>query len=90
MSKIRFLSNNTLKIIAALAMLADHVGYLLFPDVTVLRIIGRLAFPIFAFTIAEGCKYTRKAEDEIFLLRILSITPRRIAGNIYDCKYMRK
>ena len=59
MSKIRFLSNNALKIIAALAMLADHAGYLLFPDVTVLRIIGRLAFPIFAFTIAEGCKYTR-------------------------------
>ena len=53
MSKIRFLSNNALKIIAALAMLADHAGYLLFPDVTVLRIIGRLAFPIFAFTIAE-------------------------------------
>ena len=59
MSKIRCLSNNGLKIIAALSMLIDHVGHLLFPDLTILRIIGRLAFPIFAFSIAEGCKYTK-------------------------------
>ena len=59
MQKIRFLSGNALKIIAALAMLADHVGYLLFPELKILRIIGRLAFPIFAFMIAEGCKYTK-------------------------------
>lgn len=40
-------------------MLADHVGEALFPDVYILRVIGRLAFPIFAYMIAEGCKYTR-------------------------------
>ena len=56
---ICFLSGNMLKIIAAAAMLADHVGYLLFPNCDILRIIGRLAFPIFAFMIAEGCRYTK-------------------------------
>lgn len=48
-----------LKIIAAVLMLVDHIGMLLFPEILILRIIGRLSFPIFAFLIAEGCKYTR-------------------------------
>ena len=59
MSKIRFLSGNMLKIIAAVTMLVDHAGILFFPSQNIYRIIGRLAFPIFAYMIAEGCKYTR-------------------------------
>ena len=55
------LSGNVLKIIAAVAMTADHVGLVLFPTVPVLRQIGRLALPIFAFMIAEGCAHTRNA-----------------------------
>ena len=54
-----FLTGNQLKLIAAIAMLADHIGLMFFPHAPLLRIIGRLAFPIFAFMIAEGCKYTR-------------------------------
>ena len=57
--KLGIFSNNTLKIIGALAMVCDHVGILLFPKITILRIIGRLAFPIFAFLIAEGAKHTK-------------------------------
>ena len=53
------MTGNTLKIIAAVAMLIDHVGLMFFPENMILRIIGRLAFPIYAFMIAEGCKYTR-------------------------------
>lgn len=59
MQKARVLSSNMIKIIAAIAMLIDHVGLILFPRVYVLRYIGRLAFPMFAFMIAEGAKYTR-------------------------------
>ena len=55
----KFLTGNALKILAALFMTIDHIGVMLFPRVLVLRIIGRLALPIFAFMIAEGCKYTR-------------------------------
>lgn len=40
-------------------MTLDHVGAYLFPQVTWLRIIGRLAFPIYAYMIAEGCRHTR-------------------------------
>ena len=40
-------------------MLIDHVGLLFFPRIIGFRIIGRLAFPIFAYMIAVGTKYTR-------------------------------
>lgn len=58
-NKISVLSGNSLKIIGALFMVCDHVGMLLFPDVVILRILGRIALPIFAFLIAEGCRYTK-------------------------------
>lgn len=57
--KSGFLSNNALKIIAAALMVCDHTGMLIFPEMTVLRDIGRLAFPIFAYLIAEGAKHTK-------------------------------
>ena len=49
----------TLKIIAMFTMFIDHIGVVLFPDITILRIIGRMAFPIYAFLIGEGCRYTK-------------------------------
>ena len=54
-----FLSGNALKIIAVLSMLCDHIGMFFFPKIAIMRIIGRLAFPIFAFMIAEGAAHTR-------------------------------
>ena len=53
------LSGNILKLIACAAMFADHLGVMCFPNEEILRIIGRLAFPIFAFMIAEGARHTR-------------------------------
>lgn len=52
-------SGNALKLIAAFSMLLDHAGLMFFPGNRLLRIIGRLAYPIFAFMIAQGCCYTR-------------------------------
>ena len=53
------LNNNQLKVIAMIAMTCDHAGMLLFPHITLLRVIGRLAFPVYAYMIAEGCRHTR-------------------------------
>lgn len=58
MGKLGF-SNNQLKIIAMISMTLDHVGVALFPQIEWLRIVGRLALPIYAFMIAEGCRHTR-------------------------------
>lgn len=52
------MTGNVLKVIAMFSMLVDYVGAIFFPDVLFLRVIGRLAFPIFAFLAAEGCYYT--------------------------------
>ena len=53
------LSGTMLKWIAAIFMVIDHVGVILFPETRILRVLGRLAFPVFAFMIAEGCRYTK-------------------------------
>ncbi len=53
------INRDTLKLIAVISMLVDHIGAILFPQVMILRVIGRFAFPIFAFMIAEGCIYTK-------------------------------
>lgn len=58
-NRFGILNGNHLKLIAAFTMLLDHAGILLFPRVQLFRILGRLAYPIFAFMIAEGCRYTR-------------------------------
>ncbi len=52
------LDGTALKLIALVSMTVDHVGYFLFPEIEVLRYIGRLAFPIFAYMIGEGCLHT--------------------------------
>lgn len=48
-----------LKLIALTTMFIDHIGAVFFPQVTLLRVIGRISFPLYAFLIAEGCRYTR-------------------------------
>lgn len=58
-NKFKGLTGNQLKILAAITMTIDHIGLQLFPHITILRIIGRLSFPIFAYMIAEGCLYTK-------------------------------
>ena len=52
------LNNNQLKLIALLSMTLDHIAVMVFPQVILLRILGRLAFPIYAYMIAEGCTHT--------------------------------
>lgn len=53
------LSATTLKFIGIVSMTIDHIGYFLFPRIVAFRVIGRIAYPIFAYFIAEGCTYTR-------------------------------
>ena len=57
--KWQFLSGNMLKILALIAMTCDHVGLYLMDNNLIMRIIGRISLPIFAYMIAEGCTYTK-------------------------------
>ncbi len=67
-----------LRLIAIITMFIDHMGYKTFDDLLVLRIIGRIAFPLFAFGIAEGITYTnnyKKYLSRLFVLALISEIP---------------
>ena len=49
-------------------MVLDHIGAYILPQFAVLRIIGRLAFPVFSFAICEGCRYTRHPARYLYMM----------------------
>ena len=57
-----------LKLLAMLAMTADHIGVVFFPEIPLLRWIGRLAMPVLCFFIGEGLRHTRSPRR--YLLRL--------------------
>lgn len=57
-----------LKLLAMLAMTADHIGAVFFPEIPLLRWIGRLAMPVLCFFIGEGLRHTRSPQR--YLLRL--------------------
>ncbi len=62
------MSASTIKIIALIFMLIDHFGMFFFPQVFAFRIIGRLSFPLFAWTIANGAHHTKNSAHYFFRL----------------------
>lgn len=68
-------SSAALKIIALLTMTIDHLAIFLYDasfitayEYIPLRVIGRLAFPLFAFMIVEGVLHTKNLKQ--YLLRL--------------------
>ena len=71
--KFQVLDGTTLKIIAMISMVFDHVGDMFFPDVMWPRMIGRLAMPIFSFFIAEGVAHTRDRKKYLCRIGIFAL-----------------
>lgn len=67
------LTGNQLKLIAMLLMTVDHVGAYLLPQYRFLRILGRLAMPVFAWMIAEGCTYSRNRRRYLLTVGIVAL-----------------
>lgn len=57
-----------LKWFALITMTIDHVGHFIFPDLIELRVVGRLAFPIFAYLYALS--YRTTSNQKKLLIRI--------------------
>ena len=67
------LDTDFLKLIAIVSMLIDHIGSVFFPEVRVLRWIGRLAFPIFCYCMTVGLLYTHDIKKYLFRLGIFAL-----------------
>lgn len=71
----RAIAGNTatgwLKLLALVFMFADHAGKMLLPHVPEMRMIGRLAFPLYCWCMVVGAHYTRSMPK--YLLRILLV-----------------
>lgn len=66
---------NLLKLVAMISMLIDHTGKMFFPQYRIMRIIGRLAFPLYAYCIAVGGVYSKnklKYLSRILLMGLIS------------------
>lgn len=64
-----------LKILAMALMTIDHIGFILFPGILWLRIIGRLAFPIFVYQFGVSIKKTKHFEKmggNLFIFALIS------------------
>jgi hypothetical protein len=80
-------TQTSLKLFAMATMLIDHTGAILFPEITLLRVIGRLSFPIFAFLIANGYEKTRSFSaytGRLLIFAAISQIPFSLAFHRYD------
>lgn len=58
-----------LKLLALICMIIDHIGHVFFSEYIIFRLIGRIAFPIFAYLTAKGIRYTKDINK--YMLRLL-------------------
>ena len=77
-------NSNIIKMIAILAMTADHIAWMLFPGYPkeilplILHIVGRITCPIMCFFIAEGYHHTRNINQytaRLFIFALISHVP---------------
>jgi len=71
--------SDALKLVAIVSMTIDHVGAILLPQMGWLRIIGRVAFPLFAYQLAVGYLHTSNVSRYVLRLAIWGL----IAQPIY-------
>lgn len=80
-----------LKIIGIITMLADHVGDAILGEFSFFNLIGRIAFPIFAFQTVQGYLHTKNLKKhmlKLFLFACLSQIPFMLFLSTFSSKFM--
>ncbi len=67
------LSSGAIKLLATITMTIDHIGAALLPQYLFLRMIGRLAFPIYCYMIVNGMFHTRNCVKYILRLTAFAL-----------------
>ena len=92
MENRKFLTGNQLKIIALIAMTFDHLGVQIFTDNIIFRVIGRIAMPIFAYMISEGCRYTKNRLKYFCTVALVALVCQLVyffaMGSLYQCIFV--
>lgn len=84
------MSSFIIKIIAIISMLFDHTNDVFIGHLSVLNLIGRIAFPLFSFQLVVGYTYTHNIKKYIlrmFIFALISQIPYSIFIHIYTGTY---
>lgn len=68
-------------------MIIDHLGLFFFPHIFLFRFIGRLAFPLFSWLIANGARHTHNINKyllRLYLFALISQIPFLLANKLTD------
>lgn len=90
--RLKIFNSFHLKLIAVITMTIDHIGAVLMPQYGFLRIIGRIAFPIYCFMLVNGFFYTKNIRKYIGRMLIFAVISElffdwAIFGKIYVKSY---
>lgn len=80
-----------LKIIAMVSMLIDHTSIAYLGYTSWMNLIGRIAFPIFAFQISEGYIHTKNLKKyflRLFLFAVVSQVPFMLFSSIFSASFV--
>ncbi len=87
--EITILNTDTalLKLIAVITMSIDHIGAILFPQYLIFRIIGRISFPLFAYSTFIGYFKTKDLKKYLVRIIILAVISEPIYLLVFDKGY---
>lgn len=77
-----------LRVIAFATMAIDHIGAIFFPQFLIFRIIGRLAFPLFAYGVAQGYYRTRNFSNYSQRILVLGLISQPIFHLLFKSDYI--
>jgi hypothetical protein len=64
---------NYLKLVALAFMMIDHLGAAVFVTVPEMRILGRIAMPLYAWCLVVGCEYTHDIQKYALRLLLMAV-----------------
>ena len=83
-------SSFTLKIIAIIFMLCDHFGDAILKPFSFFNVLGRIAFPIFAFQLTEGYIHTKNLKKyfkRLIIFAIISQIPFMLFSSTFTSRF---